>query len=144
MKSRDIPGHGSPLMGSSTVTSSVSGTWVSHNLDLIFWAAWGYTGCCRCRHRGDLWDSWCGGNSCGLWLWRCRCCGCNKCGLHWLCRFGWCRLWHRDMGSGRSLQCGCCSICNSISRFDTAFTQVSPCAAVISTIAHVYLVAFLW
>ena len=39
-----------------------------------------------------------------------------------LCRLGRCRLQHRDMGSGRSLQCGCCGIWNGVSGLDTAFT----------------------
>ena len=36
MKPGDVPGQGSPLMGSSTVTSPVSGAWVLHEHDLIF------------------------------------------------------------------------------------------------------------
>ena len=34
-------GSGSPLMGCGLVTSPVSGTWVPHEHDLIFWAAQG-------------------------------------------------------------------------------------------------------
>ena len=103
----------------------------------------GYTGCQRYRHRGDPWDNWCGGDSCDLWLWSCRDCGCNRHRLHWLCRLGRCRLWHKDVASGGSLWCGCWGVWDSDSGLDTAFMQVSSHVAVNSTIAGVYLVAVL-
>ena len=43
VKSGDVSGQGSPLVGCSMVTSPVSGAWVLHEHDLIFWAAWGAT-----------------------------------------------------------------------------------------------------
>ena len=49
MKSRDVLGQWSPLMGCSMVKSPVSGTWVLHEYDLIFWAA-----------QGLHWVSWAG------------------------------------------------------------------------------------
>ena len=70
----------------------------------------GYTGCHRCRWRGNLWNSWHGGNSCGLWFQSCRHCRSNRWRLHQLCRLGGCRLWCRDVRSGRSLHCGCCGV----------------------------------
>ena len=142
-KSGDVAGQGSPLVGSSMVTSPVSGAWAPHEHNLIFWAAWGLPWVSQAYMQGDLWDSWCVRNSYGLWLCSCRHGRCNKCGLHWLCKFGWCRLWHRDTGSGRHLWHGCHSIWKSVSRFDTAFMQVSTHAAVDSTITGAYPVVSL-
>ena len=105
------------------------------------WSPGLHRGCIGChRHgcRGNLWDSWHGGDSCGLWLQSHRCCGCN---WHRLCQL--CRLWCRDVRSGRSLQCGCCGVWNSFSWLDTVFTKVSSHVAVDHTIAGVYLVAVL-
>ena len=48
-----------------------------------------------------------------------------------------------DTETGRCLWHGCCSIWNSVGRFDTAFTQVSSHVAVDSTITGAYLVAVL-
>ena len=126
MKSGDVPGQRSPLICCSMVTSPVSDTWMLHEHDLIFWAAWGATlGVAGVGAGVTSGTAGVVGTAvdCGFGV--CRHGGCDKCGLHWLCRFGWCRLWHGDVGSGRSLQCGCCGIWNSVSRFDTAFMQVS-------------------
>ena len=97
----------------------------------------GYAGYCRCRcrHRDNFGDSWC------LWFWSCRHHECDRPRLWQLCRLGRCRQWHRNVRSGRSLQCGWCDIWGSVSGLDTAFTKVPSCAAVDHAITGVHLVA---
>ena len=48
------------------------------------------------------------------------------------------------MVARQSLQCGSGAIWDSVSCFDTAFTEVSPHATVCGTIAGAYLIAVLW
>ena len=124
-----------------------------HLLDQVFGCyantAWspglhrGYAWCHQHRHRGDFWGSWCGGDSCGLWLQRCRLCGHDWQRLCQLYRLGGCQLWHRDIESGGSLWYGCHGIWDSVVRFNTAFMWVSSCAVVDSTITGSDLVAVL-
>ena len=131
-------------------------SWAVRWLHLLYQALWcyvstrwspglhrGYGGCHRHRHRGDLWDSWCGRDSCGLWLWSHWHCRCNRCRWHGLCRPSGCKLWHRDMGPGRRLQCGYCGLWDSVSGLYTTLTEVLSCVVVNSTIAGAYLVAVL-
>ena len=96
-----------------------------------------YAGCCRCRcrHRGNIRDSWC------LWFWSCSHCRCSGWRLWWLCRLGGCRCCHRNARCGRKLQCGWCYIGGSVSGIGTTFTEVSSHAAVDHTITGVHLVA---
>ena len=96
-----------------------------------------YTGCCRCRHRGDIGDSWC------LSFWSCSHCGCNRWRLQQFCRLGGCRQCCRNERSDRSLWYGCCDVWGSVSRFDTAFTKVSSRAMVDHIITGVHLIAVL-
>ena len=97
-----------------------------------------YAGCCRCRNRGDIRDSWC------LWFWSCRHCWCNRQRLQQLCRLGGCRHSHRNVRCDKSLQCGWCDIRDSVSGLDTAFTKVSSHTAVGHAITGVHLVAVFW
>ena len=46
--------------------------------------------------------------------------------------------------SCQSLWCGRCATWDSVSCFDTAFMEVSPCTVVCGTIAGTYLIAVPW
>ena len=96
-------------------------------------------------HRHWCWgiplDSWCGGNGWSLVHLGCWHCRYSRCGLHALCRWGQCRLFHWEVVSSQNLQCGSCATRDSVGHFDTAFTKVSLHAAVCGTIAGAYLIA---
>ena len=123
-------------------------------LDQAFWCHAGMArslwlhrcgmGCCRHWCQGILLNSWHGRNSWGLFHLGCWCCRYSRCGLHAWCRWGWCRLFHYEVGSWQSLQCCSCATWDSVSCFDTAFTEVSPSMAVFGTIAGTYLIAVPW
>ena len=101
-------------------------------------------GCHRHQCQGILLNSWHSRNSWGLFHLGCWCCRCSRCGLHVWCRWGWCRLCCYGVGSCQSLWHGSCTTWDSVSCFDTAFMEVSPCMVVCGTIAGVYLVAVPW
>ena len=84
------------------------------------------------QHFGDSWH---------LWFWSCTHCRCNRQRLWQLCRLNRGRQWHRNVRSGRSLQCGWCDIWGSVSGLDTTFAEVLLHVSVDHAITGAHLVA---